>query len=247
MSEGGAADLEYKVEGPEDAPVVVLVNSIGTTHRMWDKQMPALEGRFRILRYDQRGHGGSEVPDGPYNTIADLGGDLIALLDQLGLRKVYPCGLLLGGMFGMWFASEAPERVERLALCCTSALLGAKVARAEGVAALAGAVIERWYTPAMKEKDPQALEDTAAMLAIRDMDLRERLPTITATTLVIAGADDPATPPGMLQGIQAQVPGSTTTLIPEAARLANIEQPDVFNEALIGHLEPLPASSGDAL
>ncbi|MGI8650940.1 MAG: 3-oxoadipate enol-lactonase [Rubrobacter sp.] len=270
MSEGKTgrpAKLNYALDGPEDAPVIVFINSLGTTYRMWEPQMPALDsgnGKFRVLRYDQRGHGASEVPDGPYS-IAELGGDLLALLDRLGIGKASVCGLSLGGMVAMWVASEAPERVERLALCCTSALLGpketwedrARIARSEGVAALTPTVIERWYTPAMKEKDPKALQETAEMLdgtpgegyagcceAIRDMDLRERLPRITAPTLVISGLDDPATPPEMLKEIHAAVPDSTLTVIPEAAHLANLEQPDIFNEALLSHLAPLLVNGG---
>ncbi|WP_119067301.1 3-oxoadipate enol-lactonase [Rubrobacter indicoceani] len=255
----GPVKLHHTLEGPQDAPVLVFVNSIGTTYRMWDPQMPALKDRFRILRYDQRGHGSSAVPDGPYS-IPELGGDLLALLDKLEIEATSVCGLSLGGMVAMWVAAEAPERIGRLALCCTSARLGpeetwkdrARIARASGVKALTPAILERWYTPAMQKKNPEALEKTAAMLdgtpgegyagcceAIRAMDLRGKLPAIAAPTLVVAGLEDPSTPPSMLRDIHSAVPDSTLTIIPEAAHLANVEQPEAFNEALLSHLEPL--------
>lgn len=254
-----AASLSYELTGPEDAPVLVFSNSLGTTFRMWDDQMPLVEEKFRVLRYDHRGHGGSEVPDGPYS-IEELGRDLLALLDRLGVEKFSYCGLSVGGMVGMWLASESPERVQRLVLCCTSALLGpralwderAAVARSEGVSALTGAVLERWYTSALFERDPAAIEKTAAMLdatpgegyagcceAIRDMDLRDRLGEIVAPTLVIAGFDDPSTPPEHGQLIREGIEGATLVVIPEAAHLANIEQPDLFNGAVLDHLGPL--------
>lgn len=123
MQGRGAARLEHRLDGPEGAPVVVLSNSLGTTYEMWDAQLPVLARGFRVLRYNGRGHGGSEVPDGPY-AIEDLGRDVVHLLDSLGIREFSFCGLSLGGMVGMWVASEIPERVQRLALCCTAAKLG---------------------------------------------------------------------------------------------------------------------------
>ncbi|AHY46238.1 3-oxoadipate enol-lactonase [Rubrobacter radiotolerans] len=259
MQGRGAARLEHRLDGPEGAPVVVLSNSLGTTYEMWDAQLPVLARGFRVLRYNGRGHGGSEVPDGPY-AIEDLGRDVVHLLDSLGIREFSFCGLSLGGMVGMWVASEIPERVQRLALCCTAAKLGppemwderAQTARESGVRALTGAVIERWYTPALRERDPESVRRTAEMLdntpsegyagcceAIRDMDLTDRLGRIAAPTLLVAGFDDPATPPATLEEIHAALPDSTLAVIAEAAHLANIEQPEAFNEALLTHLRPL--------
>ena len=123
MTSGGAPDLNYLLEGPEDAPVLVLSNSLGTSLAMWDDQAPVLSRRFRLLRYDTRGHGRSPAPPGPYAT-EDLGGDVVRLLDRLGIGRASFCGLSVGGMTGMWLAAAAPERVERLVLLCTSALLG---------------------------------------------------------------------------------------------------------------------------
>ena len=257
MTAGSTIELHYLLEGPEDAPVVVLANSLGTTLRVWDDQASALQAR--LLRYDHRGHGGSPVPPGPYK-IEDLGRDLLALLDRLGLERVSFCGISIGGMVGMWLASEAPERVERMVLCCTSARLGppemwseraAKV-RANGVAEIAGTVLERWFTPAFRESRPEVVERAARMLlgtpaegyagcceAIRDMDLRGRLGEIRAPTLVIAGADDPAIPLDNAELIRDSVPDARLVVIPRAAHLANVEQPETVTQAILAHLVPV--------
>ena len=133
MSTDDAPNLHYILDGPEDAPVVVLSNSLGTTLGLWDGQLPALRERFRLLRYDIRGHGGSSTPPGPYG-IADLGRDVLSLLDGLGIGRASFCGLSVGGMTGMWLGGAAPERIERLVLVCTSALLGPKALWDERIA-----------------------------------------------------------------------------------------------------------------
>jgi 3-oxoadipate enol-lactonase len=170
MTAGSTVEAHHLQEGPEEAPVLVLSNSLGTTLEMWDEQAPALSERFRLLRYDHRGHGGSPVPPGPYK-IEDLGRDVIALLDRLGVERFSFCGLSLGGMVGMWLASEAPERVERLVVCCTSARFApdtfdsrARTVRANGVGAIADTVVERWFTPAFREGRPQVVEWARRML-----------------------------------------------------------------------------------
>jgi 3-oxoadipate enol-lactonase/4-carboxymuconolactone decarboxylase len=253
-------ELNYSLEGPEDAPVLITANSLGTTFGMWDEQAPALSARFRLLRYDHRGHGGSSVPPGPYE-IGDLGRDVLALLDTLGIERFSFCGLSLGGMVGMWLASEVPRRVERLVLCCTSALLGppetwerrAQTARKEGVDAIVDAVLERWFTPPFRASRPEILEWGAGMLrgtpaegyagcceAIRDMDLTGRLGNIRAPTLVIAGADDPATPPAdHAEPIRDAIPDARLVVVPRAAHLGNVEQPEAFTRAILDHLAPV--------
>ncbi|MCA3747606.1 MAG: 3-oxoadipate enol-lactonase [Rubrobacter sp.] len=253
-------ELHHVIEGPEeDAPVLVLSSSLGTTHRMWDPQAPALRERFRLVRYDHRGHGGSPVPPGPYS-IAELGRDVLATLDRLGVERFSFCGLSLGGMVGMWLASEVPERVERLVLCCTAAVLGprelwderAQVARSEGMDALVEGVVERWFTPAFRERRPEVVERAKRMLretppegyagcceAIREMDLRDRLGRIRAATLVISAADDPATPPEYGESLREAIPDARMVVIEDAAHLANIEQPEAFTEALLEHLSPV--------
>jgi 3-oxoadipate enol-lactonase/4-carboxymuconolactone decarboxylase len=259
MTAGATVELHHLLEGPEDAPVVVLANSLGTTLRMWDDQAPALQARFRLLRYDHRGHGGSPVPPGPYK-IEDLGRDVLALLDRLGVERVSFCGLSIGGMVGMWLAGEAPERIERLVLCCTSALLGPKemwneritVATEQGMDALVEGVVARWFTPDFFSSTPETVESAARMLsetnaegyagccaAIRDMDLRSRLGEIRAPTLVIAGADDPATPPDHAELIHDSIPDARLLVIPRAAHLANVEQPEALTQAILDHLEPV--------
>src|SRR5918995_6992092 len=171
MSDDAVVELNHVLEGPEDAPVLVMANSLGTTLRMWDEGAPALRERFRLLRCDHRGHGGSPVLPGPY-TIEDLGRDALALLDGLGIERFSWCGLSIGGMVGMWLASEAPERVEGLVLCCTSALLGPRelwderirVARKEGMDALVDSVVVRWFTPEFFSSNPETVENAARML-----------------------------------------------------------------------------------
>lgn len=256
MKEGTTVELHHLLEGPEEAPVLVMANSLGTTLRMWDEGAPALRERFRLLRYDHRGHGGSPVPPGLY-TIEDLGRDALALLDRLGIERFSWCGLSIGGMVGMWLASEAPERVEGLVLCCTSALLGPRelwderirVARTEGMDALVDSVVVRWFTPEFFSVHPETVEKAAAMLrgtdpegyagccaAIRDMDLRDRLGQIRAPTLVISAAEDPATPPEHGELIRDSIPGASFEVIPGASHLANIEQPEAVTRAILDHL-----------
>lgn len=252
-----AIDVHAVVSGRAEAPAVVLSNSLGSTHRMWDAQLAELEQRFRVVRYDTRGHGGSPVPAGPY-LIDDLADDLVALLDRLGIAKAHLVGLSLGGMTVMRVAIRNPERVQRLALLCTGAQLPpasawtdrAAIVRAQGSAAVAAAVVQRWFTPAYLDAHPdvrsaheQMVADTSAegyaacCEAIAALDLREQLSTITAPTLAIAGADDPATPPAKLEEIVARIPGSRLLTVPQAAHLANAEQPATITPALIEHLE----------
>ena len=257
MSIDHTPDLNYLLEGPEDAPVLVLSNSLGTSLAMWDDQAPVLSRRFRLLRYDTRGHGRSPAPPGPYAT-EDLGGDVVRLLDRLGIGRASFCGLSVGGMTGMWLAAETPERVERLVLLCTSALLGPRgvwderivTAREQGMAALVDGVVERRFTPAFRSENPRVVEKMAATLretdpggyagccaAIRDMDLRDRLPSIEAPTLVVSGAEDPATPPEHGRLISDAIPGARFEVVPDAARIANVERPGEVSQLILTHLE----------
>ena len=257
MTDAGTPDLNYLLEGPEDAPVLVLSNSLGTAMEMWDAQAPALRERFRLLRYDTRGHGGSPAPPGPYE-IGDLGRDVNHLLDRLGIERASFCGLSVGGMTGMWLAAEAPEKVERLVLLCTSALLGPKsvwderiaTATEQGMATLVDGVIERWFTPAFRAENPEVVGKMARTLretdpggyagccsAIRDMDLRDRLPSVEASTLVVSGAEDPATPPEHGGLIADAIPGSRFEVVPDAAHIANVEQPEKVTQLILTHLE----------
>ncbi|BCB87655.1 3-oxoadipate enol-lactonase [Phytohabitans suffuscus] len=248
--------LYSTVDGPADAPVLVLANSLGTTVDMWEPQLPALVERYRVVRFDTRGHGRSAAPPGPY-TIGDLGGDVLALLDDLGVARAHYCGLSLGGMVGMWLAAHAPERVDRLVLCCTSARPAAPeswahraaTVRAEGTGAIADLVVSRWLTPGYASRQPDLVVRLRAMLAgthaegyasccgvIETLDLTAALPRITAPTLVVHGADDPAILPSHGADIAAAVPGARLTLVRDAAHLANVEQTDVVTALIVEHL-----------
>lgn len=252
-----AIEVHSVVTGRADAPAVVLSNSLGSTHRMWDPQLSELEDRFRVVRYDTRGHGESPAPAGPY-CIDDLADDLVRLLDRLDVTRAHVIGLSLGGMTAMRVAARNPERVDRLALLCTGAQLGpasgwtarAAAVRAGGSAAVAAAVVERWFTPGYLLEHPDVRQASESMIAatssegyagcceaIAALDLRRDLASITAPTLVIAGADDPATPPATLAEIAEGIPESAMLVVPSAAHLANAEQPAIINPALVEHLE----------
>ena len=252
------ADLSYELSGPGEGPVIAFSGSLGTDLTMWRPQSDRLGERFRTLRYDIRGHGSSPVPPAPYS-IADLGSDLVALLDRLEIERASLCGLSIGGMVSMWMAAHAPERVDRLVLCCTSAQLGpregwierAATVRADGVAAIADAVLGRWFTPRFRDSahGNPVVDRFRAILsstpregyagcceAIADMDLREDLPSVTAPTLVLAGADDPATPPEHGRLIAELIPGAHFEVVSPAAHLATIERPDLTTAMILRFL-----------
>ena len=217
MTLGKTIELHHMIEGPEEAPVLVLSNSLGTTLQMWRDQAPALRERFRLVRYDHRGHGGSSVPPGPY-AVNDLGRDVLALLDGLGVERFSFCGLSLGGMVGMWIASEAPERVERLALCRESR-----------------PVVVEWAGRMLRGTPPEGYAGCCE--AIAGAGLSGRLGAIRAPTLIIAGADDPAAPPERLESIRDAVPDARLEILSPAAHLANIERPEAMTQAIFDHLQ----------
>ena len=251
-----AAELSYELGGVDAAPVIVFTGSLGTDKTMWRPQSDRLGERFRTLCWDVRGHGGSEVPPGPYS-MDDLGSDLIALLDRLEIERASLCGLSLGGMISMWLAVHAPERVERLVLCCTSAQLGpasgwaerAAAVRAGGVESIADAVLARWFTPEFGAAHPEVLRRMRGILtatpsegyagcceAIAAMDLTPELPSITAPTLALAGDRDPATPPEHLRRIAELIPDARCEVISPAAHLATIERPDLTTAMILRFL-----------
>jgi 3-oxoadipate enol-lactonase / 4-carboxymuconolactone decarboxylase len=247
-------EVHHRLEGPPGAPVVVLACSLGTSLAVWDDQAAALAERFRVLRYDHRGHGASPTPPGPYS-VADLAADALALLDRLQIERVAFCGLSLGGMVGMRLALGAPERIERLVLCCTAAHIPppsmwtdrAAAVRAGGMEAVAGTVVERWLTPdappALRARLEALLLATppegyaASCEAIAGHDLRGALGAVRAPTLLIAGADDPATPPAQLETLRDEIPGARLEVLDRAAHLANVERPEAFMNAVARFLE----------
>ena len=245
--------IAFRVEGPPAAEVLVLSNSLGTAMAMWEPQMAALRERFRVVRYDSRGHGRSDAPPGPYR-IAQLGGDVVELLDALSVKTASFCGLSMGGMVGQWLGFSRPERLNRLVLANTTAYMGppaswdARISAVtrEGTSAIADAVIDRWFTPSFRASSPEVAARIAAMLrssddlgyaascaAIRDMDFRSDTAGILAETLVIAGDSDPATPLEQGRALAASIPGARLDVLP-AAHLSNVEQPDLFTDALLG-------------
>ena len=247
----GGLRVRFSLEGPAPAPVLVFSHSLGSDLTMWDEQAAALAGRLRVLRYDTRGHGGTPVTPGPY-TIDGLGRDVIGLLDALAIDRAHFCGLSLGGLIGMWLGAHAPERVEKLVLCNTGAVIGTaerwnariRDVRDGGMKAIAASVIERWFTPEFRQRSPPAvaraqsiLEATpadayvACCIAIRDSDEREDLGRIQAPTLVVAGRHDPATPPADLRAIARAIRGCRYVEL-EASHLSNVEAAAAFTAEL---------------
>jgi 3-oxoadipate enol-lactonase len=253
--DAAGARLFYRFDGPEDRPVLVLSNSLGTDLAMWEPQLAAFTGRFRVLRYDSRGHGRSEAPAGPY-TIELLGRDVLALLDGVGLERVSFCGLSKGGMIGQWLGAQAGERLDRLVLANTSAHIGSPevwdqriaTVRAQGMAADVPALIDRWFTKPFQERAPDEVARIADMLrttdpegyaaccaAVRDMDQREAIRGIRVPTLVIAGRHDLATPPDHARLIAERVPGARLVEL-DTAHLGNVEAAEAFNRAVLDFL-----------
>jgi 3-oxoadipate enol-lactonase len=251
-------DLAHRIEGSEGAAVLVLGGSLGTTLEMWDPQVQALCDSFHVVRFDHRGHGRSPVPEGPYE-IADLGRDVLGLLDRLGIEHASYCGLSIGGMVGQWLAINAPERIERLILVCTAAYLPeaasaygerAAAVRAAGTPeVVADAVIARWFTTSWAAANPDTVARHRAMIAgtpaegyagcceaITTLDERDGLGSITAPTLVIAGAQDPAIPPEHGRAIAEAVPGARFELLDPGAHLASVERAAAVNTLIVEHL-----------
>ncbi|MDB5758829.1 MAG: 3-oxoadipate enol-lactonase [Burkholderia sp.] len=249
------ARFYYELEGREDAPVLVLSNSLGTNLDMWAPQMPALLQHFRVLRHDARGHGHSDVTPGPY-TIAQLGEDVLALMDYLKIDRAHFCGLSMGGMIGMWLGAHHAARIDRLVLCNTAAKIGTpdtwnpRIAKvdAEGMASVVDTVLDRWFTPGFRQRAPEQVGVVRDMLlntapagygancaAVRDMDLRADIASIGVPTLVIAGTHDGSTPAADGRAVADAIPGARYVEL-DAAHLSNWEQSEQFTQALLGFL-----------
>jgi len=250
--------INYELDGSEDAPVLIFSNSLATSLAMWNDQVAGLKDRFRILRYDNRGHGSTQVTEGPY-TIGLLAQDLLGLMDVLGIEKASYCGLSKGGMIGQWLGINASHRLEKLVVSNTASYFPNKemwrdridMATNDGIPAIAEASIGRWFTPGYLERaDTKPTIDfvrdfiletnkdgyLSSSVAIRDMDFRDELKQIDVPTLVIIGEKDPATIPEYGELIAASVPGAKTFVVPDAAHLSNIEQPDIYTRTLLDFL-----------
>jgi 3-oxoadipate enol-lactonase len=250
--------LHYRFDGPEDAPVVMLANSLASDLTMWDLQVqPLVEAGHRVLRYDSRGHGRSAVPPGPY-TMELLVSDAVGLMDALGLGEVNFCGLSMGGMIGQMLGAQHGDRLISLMLCDTSAYIGPReiwderiaTVKKNGMESVVDATIDRWFTIAGQkrlnaevQKIRQAIIDTpadgfcACCAAIRDMDQRESIRAISTRTLVLVGEDDPGTPVSVSELIHDRIAGSELRIIPDAAHFVNVEQASAFNHTLLAFLK----------
>lgn len=247
--------LHYRIDGDAGSPPLLLSNSLGTSLDMWEPQMPVLAGRFRVVRYDSRGHGQSEVTPGPYS-IGQLAQDALALLDALSIPRAHFCGLSMGGMAGMWIGINAPDRVDRLVLANTAAKIGTAetwdaridAVRKGGTAAVASAVLARWFTSQLLDQPTPLIAQLratfertspegyiASCAAVRDMDQRHALARIHAPTLVIAGADDLVTPPGDGRFAADRIVDARYVELP-AAHLSNIQAAPAFTQALVQFL-----------
>jgi 3-oxoadipate enol-lactonase len=228
-------------------PVLALPSSLGTTTELWDPNVGYWSDAFRLLRYNQRGR----------TSIDELGRDLLELVDELGADRVSVCGLSLGGATAMWVAANAPERIDRLVLACTSArfsdpepwLERAELVRERGLEPIANSIVARWFTPAERpevvarfrkllvETPPEAY--AACCEALAAWDFRDRLGMIQAPTLVIAAAEDPSTPPDHAEQLARGIPDAKLVVLPGAAHLANVEQAEAFSKLVTEHLAPV--------
>ena len=255
FAESNRVRLNYRFDGPDDAPVLALSNSLGTNLSMWEPQIPALAAQFRVLRCDTRGHGQSSVTVGPYN-MSRLGRDLIGLLDAVGIERAHFCGLSMGGVIGMWLGVYAADRINRLVLCNTAAKIGAadtwnariEMVRTQGMGPVAETQAQRWFTPAFIARAPDVIASTRQMIAstspegyaancgaIRDADQRETISRIQARTLVIAGLHDPVIPAADVRYLADTIPGAKLVEL-DSSHLSNLEAADEFTKALLNFL-----------
>ena len=257
---GDGCRIAYRFDGPSDAPVLLLSNSLGTSMSMWDAQIEAFSRHCRVLRYDSRGHGLSDAPAGAYS-MDRLGRDVVELIEALDLGPVYFCGLSLGGMIGQWLGVREPARLRGLVLANTSAYMGPPsnwdaridLVRAQGMGPLTEGSIARWFTKDFPANHPEAIAPIREGLlatkpegyagccaAIRDMDMRQIGSLNEVPTLIIGGTLDPATPPADSEALGRTLYDTRITFL-EAAHLSNVEQPDAFAQAVLSFITAAPA------
>ncbi|WP_067969572.1 alpha/beta fold hydrolase [Nocardiopsis trehalosi] len=249
--------LDHRFDGPGNAPTVLLLPSPGAKWSMWEPQMPELTRRLRVLRVNLRGHGGSPPPPRGTPTLADLGADLLDLLDAHGLRRLSVVGCGLGGMLATWVAAAAPDRVRRLAYVAAGATAprscdwrgrAARV-RSAGMAAVSAEATAAWFTPLFAERRPDVVLRMAAEFegvtadgyaaycgAVAGVDQQRMLAAVRAPALVVSAAHDPLLPPAYGRRLAAGIPGARFRVVPGAAHLAGIERADRVNELLMGHV-----------
>ncbi len=251
--------MNYTFDGPADAPVVTMSHSLATDRGMWDPTVPALTSRFRVLRYETRGHGQTAAPRGAY-TLEQLADDARALLRALGIQRTHWVGLSMGGMIGQVLALKAPDVLLSLSLCDTSSRIPAdakpqwedriRTAEAKGMEPLVEPTLARWFTAPFRERRKDVVDRVATMIrttpvagyvgcchAISALNLTDRLSAIKLPTIVIVGEDDPGTPVAASRLIAENIKGARLEIISSAAHLSNIEQPEAFNRALSSFLE----------
>lgn len=248
--------LHVRLDGPEAAPALVFSNSLGTDFRIWNPVLPLLPPGLRIVRYDKRGHGLSDCPDGPW-TIADHVADLAGLLDTLGVRSAVVCGLSVGGLIAQGLAAARPELAKALILCDTGAKIGTAemwnaridAIEAGGIEALADGILERWFTRPFRERDPgfplwrnmlirtPVAGYTRTSGAIRDADLTADTARLRLPCLAVAGAEDGATPPDLVRETAALIPHSRFETIPDCGHIPCVEQPAALADLIGGFLK----------
>ena len=252
------ARISYTVEGPSGRPILLFVNSIGTTRDLWLPQVPALAGTYRVIRYDARGHGSSAVPAGEYS-IAQLGRDALAILDAEGARQAHICGISMGGLTAMWLGVNAPDRVSSLVLANTAARIGSVQSWTErialvnerGMRAVADMAMARWFSPGFRQRHEDVATRFRSMVeacpeagylgccaALREEDLRDAVSRIACPVLLVAGSTDEATPPEGLRFVKERVAGAKILML-DAAHLSNVECAEAFTSAVMGFLGSL--------
>jgi 3-oxoadipate enol-lactonase len=261
LIETNGIQINYELSGKMDAPMVVVSHSLACSMVMWGPQLEVLEAHFRVLRFDTRGHGDSDAPQGSY-TLEQLVDDAIGLMDALDIDSVHWVGLSMGGMIGQGIALHHSSRLESLVLADTAAIIPDEAqpvwqeridaARNQGMQAVAESTLERWFTPNYLNQNPPAVEQIRQQIlatpvagyigcseAIRRLNYLDRLAGIQIPTLIMVGADDPGTPVEASEAMHALIKGSNLVVIPEAAHLSNIEQAEVFSTHLMAHLQRL--------
>jgi 3-oxoadipate enol-lactonase len=250
--------VHYTLEGPASGLVITMSNSLASNLSMWEPQMPVLTSRYRVLRYDTRGHGGTEATAGPYS-LDELSEDVRALLQALGITRTHFIGLSMGGMIGQIIAIKYPQMLQSLVLCDTMSRVPTEAkpmwddrihtAETGGMEPLVEPTLARWFTEPFRQKGSPVLDQVRTMIrstpprgytgcchAIAALNLTDHLKAITLPTLIIVGEDDPATPVAASHVIHEQVRGSELVILKSAAHLSNLEQPEAFNQALTAFL-----------